>query len=132
MGPCMHALCRLHCMHVIVHEMPKHAALQNPQHAAPTGQQDTHTNSSPVDGRLYALHEDVGGEAPRLAQPLGSRLAVQVVPPALALWLEHKLLWMPLCAVHDVFGCRVFQVVQAPQACRNERRSCTGILPLRF
>lgn len=42
---------------------------------------------SQVDGRSYALHEDVGGEALAVRQPGFERLAVQVVPAAFTLRL---------------------------------------------
>ena len=72
---------------------------------------------APVDGRLDALHEDVCGQPARLAQPLCSRLAVQVVAAALALRLEHELLWMLLHALQYLPCGRVLQIVQAPQPC---------------
>ena len=40
---------------------------------------------TPVDGRLDALHEDVGGQPAAVRQPLPQLFAIQVVAAALAL-----------------------------------------------
>ena len=74
---------------------------------------------APVDGRLDALHEDEGGQAARVAQPLGGRRAVQVVATALALRLEHIALRVRLRVRQHLLRGGVLQVVQAPQACSS-------------
>ena len=84
------------------------------------------TACAPVDRRLDALHEDVGGQAARLAQPLGGRCAVQVVAAALALGLQHKALGVRLRVRKDLLCGGIFQVIEAPQPCSSGVQVASG------